>query len=234
MGEGTSSKASAGVQGDDHGVHTVGAQHHRRLEVRATRLEQVLDWAAGLAPSPMRVATSCCGMSILHGGDPFEWLGAGPPAVASRSADLLIVAGSITPRQVPLIRDIYERMLDPRWVIAWGACAISGGAYDNYATISGLGRILPVDLLVPGCPPAPVALREALELLRSGATRPRSGSAPSSRQPEEWPILRSERAAEAFLSRGTASAGVDQREGALEMDDGVGDSPNDHPDQRGN
>lgn len=153
--------------------------------IRATRLEQALDWAAGLAPSPMRLATSCCGMAMAQGGDFFEALGTGPPAVSSRSADLLIVAGSLTRRQVPIVRDVYERMLAPRWVIAWGACAISGGIYDNYATISGLSRILPVDLVVPGCPPSPQALREALGLLRSGTLRnPQRASSESG----EWPI----------------------------------------------
>lgn len=153
--------------------------------IRATRLERALDWAAGLAPSPIRIATSCCGMSMVRGGDFFETLGTGPPAVSSRSADLLIVAGSLTRREAPLVREIYERMLEPRWVIAWGACAISGGPYDNYATISGLARILPVDLVVPGCPPGPEALRDALVLLRSGVARdPRRAS----RETRDWPI----------------------------------------------
>ncbi len=153
--------------------------------IRATRLEQVLDWAAGLAPSPIRFATSCCGMSMARGGDFFEAFGTGPPAVSSRSADLLIVAGSLTRREVPLVREIYRRMLAPRWVIAWGACAISGGAYDNYATVSGLARILPVDLIVPGCPPSPAALRDALDLLRLGASRDPDRM---SRDALEWPI----------------------------------------------
>jgi NADH-quinone oxidoreductase subunit B len=123
-------------------------------------------------------------MSLAQGGDVFEALGAGPPAVSARSADLLIVAGSLTRRQVPLLRGIYERMVAPRWVIAWGACAISGGPYDNYATLSGLSRILPVDLHVMGCPPAPEDLRAALARLRETATRdPARASRPRSWQP---------------------------------------------------
>ncbi len=189
-------------------------------QVRTTRLERALDWAAGLAPSPVRVATSCCGMSMVQGGDVFEALGTGPPAVSSRSADLLIVAGSITHRQRPLIRGIYERMLEPRWVIAWGACAISGGAYDNYATIPGLGRIVPVDLVVPGCPPRPTALREALVLLRSGAAR---DSERTSRDREDWPILRAAVAVESPASKeeptARHAAGVEQRlEGSENVD----------------
>jgi NADH-quinone oxidoreductase subunit B len=137
--------------------------------IRATRLEVALDWAASLAPAPLRIATSCCGMSMVHGGDFFEAFGSAPPSVSARSADLLVVAGVLTRRQAPFVIDAYRRLIEPRWVVAWGACAISGGAYDNYATIGGLSRILPVDVVVPGCPPVPEAFREALELLRSGA-----------------------------------------------------------------
>lgn len=133
--------------------------------VRLTRLERALDWATSLVPSPFRVASSCCGMSLAQGGDVFEALGSGPPAVSPRSADLLIVAGSLTRKQVPLLREIHERMVAPRWVVAWGACAISGGPYDNYATIAGLSEILPVDVHVLGCPPAPEDFRVALRML---------------------------------------------------------------------
>jgi NADH-quinone oxidoreductase subunit B len=124
-------------------------------------------------------------MSIAQGGDLFEALGSAPPAVAARSADLLIVAGSLTWRQVPLLESLYERMQAPRWVLAWGECAISGGSYQNYATVSGLSRILPVDIIVRGCPPRPEAFRVALEGLRAGAVR-----APVSPSSDEsgWPI----------------------------------------------
>ena len=166
------------------------------LRIRPTRLESALDWAQSLAPAPIRVATSCCGMAMVSGGDPFEYLGAGPPAVSARAADLLIVAGSITRRQAPLLTAIYERMLSPRWVIAWGACAISGGAYQNYATIPGLSRLVPVDLVVPGCPPPVTALREALDQLRRGGLRDREPSALTSRDPADWPILRNTHADE--------------------------------------
>ena len=138
----------------------------------------------------MRIASGCCGMAIASGGDPFEALGAGPPAVSARAADLLIVAGSITRRAAPLLQATWERMLEPRWVVAWGACAISGGPYRNYATVHGLSRIVPVDVVVPGCPPPVTALRDVLECLRSGDVRRRKGDLLQSRDPAEWPILR--------------------------------------------
>ena len=152
-------------EGSDASAHAGG--------VRATRLEAAVEWAAALAPSPLRLATSCCGMAIAQGGDFFEALGSAPPAASGRAADLLIVAGTLTRRQLPSLHELYARMVEPRWVMAWGACAISGGPYDNYATISGLSRILPVDVVVPGCPPARQALRDALEDLRSGGPRRR-------------------------------------------------------------
>jgi NADH-quinone oxidoreductase subunit B len=108
-------------------------------------------------------------MSLSGAGNFFEALGTAPPASSARAADLMIVAGSITRRQVPLLLDLYDRMVAPRWVMAWGACAISGGPYDNYAVLSGLSRVLPVDVHVAGCPPAPGDLREALGCLRERA-----------------------------------------------------------------
>jgi len=183
--------------------------------VHTTRLEEALEWAQALAPSPVRVATGCCGMSMVRGGDPFEALGTGPPAVSARAADLLIVAGSLTRRQAPLIVDLYERLLEPRWVIAWGACAISGGAYNNYATLPGLGEVIPVDLVVPGCPPAPAALRSALETLRSGSLRRDSDvSLLRSREPADWPILRTESPGPLEASATEIDTGADSRPSA--------------------
>jgi NADH-quinone oxidoreductase subunit B len=124
-------------------------------------------------------------MSMARGGEFFEALGTAPPAASARSADLLIVAGSLTRRQIPLVRAIHARMLEPRWVLAWGACAISGGAYDNYATVSGLSRVLPVDVHVAGCPPRPEDLRDALSSLRELA---RGGSVRGSRDAGWLPI----------------------------------------------
>ena len=155
--------------------------------ITTTRLERALDWASGLAPSPIVFATSCCAMSLSQADDFMEAFGTGPPAISSRSADLLILAGSLTRRQVPLVREVYARMLEPRWVIAWGACAISGGAYDNYSTLSGFSRVVPVDLIVHGCPPKPESLRDALSLLRSGVVREPTSRSSESR---DWPIQR--------------------------------------------
>ena len=140
-------------------------------------------------------------MSLAQGGDVFEALGSGPPSVSPRAADLLIVAGSLTYRQVPLLREIYERMVAPRWVMAWGACAISGGLYDNYATIPGVAKILPVDVHVTGCPPAPEDFRAALSLLqdRAAGKSSRASSEPGWVPIEEARALRAEIEAESRI-----------------------------------
>jgi len=164
--------------------------------MRLTSIEHALDWATSLVPAPYRVATSCCGMSLAQGGDVFEALGSGPLSVSPRSADLLIVAGSLTRRQVPLLEEIYQRMVAPRWVMAWGVCAISGGPYDNYATISGLSKILPVDVHVTGCPPAPEDFRAALTLLRERASgqRGKAGKTAGESSDPAWVPIQQTRA----------------------------------------
>ena len=171
---------------DPFGPITDAAIARASLRVRPTRLEAALAWAGSLAPSPLRWATGCCGASLTEGGPGlFEALGSAPPAVSARSADLLIIAGSLTHRQIPLLEATYARMLTPRWVIAWGECAISGGPYSNYATLSGVSRILPVDVVVRGCPPSPAQFRAALEALRAKAE---GQTPPASSGTAGWPI----------------------------------------------
>jgi NADH-quinone oxidoreductase subunit B len=79
-----------------------------------------------------------------------------------RQADLLLVMGTVTYKQAPILKRIYEQMLSPKWVVAYGACASSGGFYDNYHTIQGIDEIIPVDIYVPGCPPRPEQLLHAI------------------------------------------------------------------------
>ena len=83
-----------------------------------------------------------------------------------RQADLLMVIGTVTVRQAPILHRVYEQMCEPKWVMAFGACASTGGFYDNYATLPGIDRIIPVDIYVPGCPPRPESVLDSLMALQ--------------------------------------------------------------------
>jgi NADH-quinone oxidoreductase subunit B len=92
--------------------------------------------------------------------------GAEAPRFSPRQADLLWVVGTISQRQAPVLRRVYEQMCDPKWVIAFGTCASCGGFYDNYATVPGIDKVIPVDVYIPGCPPRPEAVIDGLLLLQ--------------------------------------------------------------------
>jgi len=88
--------------------------------------------------------------------------GAALPRFTPRQADLLMVVGTITHKQAPVLVRVYEQMTEPKWVVAFGACASSGGFYDNYSTVAGIDKLIPVDVYIPGCPPRPETVIDAL------------------------------------------------------------------------
>jgi NADH-quinone oxidoreductase subunit B len=92
--------------------------------------------------------------------------GAEFPRFSPRQADLLLVVGTINMKQAPILKRVYEQMCEPKWVVAFGVCASSGGFYDNYAVLQGIDRILPVDVYIPGCPPRPEQVLDALKMLQ--------------------------------------------------------------------
>jgi NADH-quinone oxidoreductase subunit B len=92
--------------------------------------------------------------------------GAEFPRFSPRQSDLLIVVGTVSERQAPVLERIYDQMCDPKWVVAFGVCASSGGFYDNYATVPGIDHVVPVDVYIPGCPPRPEAVLDGLVLLQ--------------------------------------------------------------------
>lgn len=174
------------------------AQHPGIL---TTRLDTMLRWARSRSLWPVQAGIACCSLEMMTTGagrydfDRFGIMFRSSP----RQADLLIVPGPVVKKMVPIITRVYNQMSEPRWVIAMGSCAISGGAFaDSYNVLPGVDSILPVDVYIPGCPPRPEALLYGcLKLAERIEETSRLGQARGAIEvppqlPEEWPdeILR--------------------------------------------
>jgi len=130
-----------------------------------TRLDKAVGWARKYSLFPYPFATACCAMEYMSlSMSPYDIdrFGALLPRFSPRQADLLMVIGTVNHKLSPVLKRVYEQMSEPKWVMAFGACAASGGFYDNYATVQGIDRIIPVDVYVPGCPPRPEAVLDGL------------------------------------------------------------------------
>jgi NADH-quinone oxidoreductase subunit B len=113
----------------------------------------------------MPFGTACCAiefMSVVSSVFDIARFGAELVRFSPRQSDLLLVAGTVTFKQGPILKQIYEQMPDPKWVISMGVCASSGGFYNNYCTVQGIDQIIPVDVYISGCPPRPEAILEAI------------------------------------------------------------------------
>jgi NADH-quinone oxidoreductase subunit B len=139
-----------------------------------TRMDALLNWAKKYSLFQYPFVTACCGMEFMAMASPrFDMarFGAEAPRFSPRQADLLWVVGTISQRQAPALKRIYEQMADPKWVLAFGTCASSGGFYDNYTTLAGIDKVIPCDVYVPGCPPRPEAVIDGLLLLQDKIAR---------------------------------------------------------------
>jgi len=144
--------------------------------VGLTSVEKVLGLARSTSQWPVTMGLACCAIEMMAAGTPrfdmSRW-GLEVFRASPRHADLMIVSGRVSHKMAPIIRRTYEAMADPKWVISMGACASSGGMFNNYAVVQGCDHILPVDVYLPGCPPRPEALIQAVLTLREQiATEP--------------------------------------------------------------
>jgi NADH-quinone oxidoreductase subunit B len=154
------------------GVDLEGADLDRFVEQRVltTTLDKALNWARANAMWPATFGLACCAiemMSMVTARYDSARFGAEVFRASPRQADMLILSGRVSIKMAPVIRRIYDQMLEPKWVIAMGACASSAGVFNNYALVAGADKFLPVDVHVPGCPPRPEALLHGILRLRS-------------------------------------------------------------------
>jgi NADH-quinone oxidoreductase subunit B len=148
-----------------------------------TSLEAAVAWGRKFSLWPYTFGTACCGIELMGAMDSIYDIaryGAELVRFSPRQSDLMIIAGTITYKQAPVLKRIYDQMAEPRWVIAMGACASSGGFYRNYHTVQGADQVVPVDVYIAGCPPRPEALFDAVlklqdKIQQEGFERDRHG-----------------------------------------------------------
>jgi NADH-quinone oxidoreductase subunit B len=151
------------------GVPTATADQSGFEGLIFTRLDQAVNWARKSSIWPMSFGLACCAIEMMStGASRFDLARFGAEVFrgSPRQADLMIVAGRVSQKMVPVIQKLYAQMPEPKWVISMGACATSGGVFNNYAIVQGVNQFIPVDVYVPGCPPRPEQLIYAITLLQ--------------------------------------------------------------------
>ena len=146
--------------------------------VFTTKLNELIAWSRKNSLWPYPFGTACCGIEYMAVVGPkydVSRFGAEVVRFSPRQSDVMIVAGTITEKMAPVIRKIYDQMAEPRWAIAMGACASSGGFYRAYHVLQGVDRILPVDVYIAGCPPTPEAVIAGIMTLQDKITNEAKG-----------------------------------------------------------
>ena len=139
------------------------------FEYFSTKKDEFVGWARKFSLFPYPFVTACCAMEFMAvSSTPYDTdrFGAALPRFSPRQSDLLMVVGTLTHKQAPVLLRVYEQMCEPKWVMAFGACTCSGGPYNNYAVVQGIDTIIPVDVYVPGCPPRPETVIDAIMKLQ--------------------------------------------------------------------
>lgn len=144
--------------------------------VVTSKLSGAVNWARKFSLFQYPFVTACCGMeymATLSNRYDLARFGAEIPRFSPRQADLLWVVGTVNHKLAPFLARIYDQISDPKWVMSFGVCASTGGFYDNYATVQGIDKIVPVDVYIPGCPPRPEQVIDALLMLQEKIQRER-------------------------------------------------------------
>ena len=134
------------------------------------QLEDVVNWARRNSCWPATFGLACCAIEMMAaGGAHYDLARYGMEVfrASPRQADLMIVAGRVSQKMAPVLRQVYDQMVEPKWVISMGVCASSGGMFNNYAIVQGVDQIVPVDVYVPGCPPGPETLMHGILTLHA-------------------------------------------------------------------
>ena len=134
-------------------------------------LDKAVNWARTRSMWPASFGLACCAIEMMATGAAHNDLarfGMEVFRASPRQADLMIVAGRVSQKMAPVLRQVYDQMAEPKWVISMGACASSGGMFNNYALVQGVDQVVPVDVYVPGCPPGPQSLMHGILFLQEG------------------------------------------------------------------
>ncbi len=143
----------------------MGLEEHLPSGVLLTSVEKLVNWTRKSSLWPATFGLACCAIEMMTTGAPrydLARFGMEVFRASPRQADLMIVAGRVSNKMAPVLRQIYDQMPEPRWVLAMGVCASSGGMFNNYAIVQGVDHVVPVDMYLPGCPPRPEMLMDAI------------------------------------------------------------------------
>jgi NADH-quinone oxidoreductase subunit B len=172
------------LRADDAGtiaLPRVGARERTAVQsgVITTTIEKVIQWGRYSSLWPALFGLACCAIEMMATGASrydMSRFGAEVFRASPRQADVMIVAGRVSQKMAPVLRQIYDQMPEPKWVISMGACASTGGMFNNYALVQGVDKVVPVDIYLPGCPPRPEGLLDAVIKLQKKIAGERPGS----------------------------------------------------------